>query len=531
MPIVEINNVGRIGLVKDLPTHKLPPEAWTNVTNFHMLEGAARKAEGHEAVYDPPTVDPYGLMFVSVPGNLYWLYMSLLKIYAVDAETEVHYDLTRTTGGDYGADADIGWNGAIIGNIPVLNNGVDAPQMWNPVTTATKMAALSNWPASTTARVIRGFKQFLIALDVTESGTRYPYVMRVSDVADPGTVPGSWDYTDPSKLSIRRALQEGEDFLIDCLDLGETNIIYKEHSAWGMQFVGGQSVWRTFKLPLNFGIMNKNCAAKIPKNRQIVMTDTYDLKVHNGRTEDAVLSARMKRWLEGQLDPTYYTRAYMVTNPFENEVFFCFCSVGNTFPDKAIVWNWEENSIGVQDLDDFMAGAFGFVTTGGAATIDELTMDIDAIDDPIDSGLESRFVRSLLWGKPNASPKLFKGHSTSQFNGVNFTATLERTGLALIGRDRDGNPIVDLNRRKFLRRIIPRIEAAAGTQIQVYAGGQNTIEGSVVWASPKTFTVGTDLWVDVLVSHKLLAVKFETTGSQQWSLHGYDLDIELDGEY
>lgn len=532
MPVISINNVGKFGVVKDLPAHKLPPEAWTDIKNFHMLEGGAKKAAGHEEVYDPPSVSPYGLMFVPEPSNLYWLYMGLAKVYGVDAIAGTHYDLTRATGGDYNADQDIGWNGAVLGNIPVINNGVDDPQMWNPVSTGQKLQALSNWPANTKARVIRGFKQFLIALDVTEGATRYPYIMRVSDVADPGAVPGSWDYSDPANLSIRRALQEGEDFLIDCVPLGDTNIIYKEHSVWGMQFIGGQSVWRTFKLPLNFGIMNRNCAVPIPKGRQLVVTDNYDLVVHNGQTDDSVMSARTRRWLEGQLDPTYYQRSFLAVNPLDNEVFFCFCTVGNSVPTRAIVWNWDTNSIGTQELENFSFGAYGFATTGGAATIDELIMNIDEMDWPIDSGLESRFTRHLLWAKPDAtSPKLFKGHSTAQFNGVNIEAYVERTGLALIGRDRQGNPIVDLERMKFLRRVIPRIEAASGTQVQVYVGSQETIEGAITWQGPYTFTVGIDLWVDTMISSKLLAVRFRTTGNVQWTLHGYDLDIELDGEY
>ena len=531
MPTITINKVGELGIIKDIIPHQLPPEAWSDASNFHMVDGAAVKAAGHQAVYDPPTVSPYGLMFVQLPANLYWLYPGLAKVYVVDAEGGTHTDLTRATGGDYSADADIGWNGGVLGNIPILNNGSDEPQMWNPVNVTQRLQALTNWPASTTCKCMRVFKQFLIAMDVTESGTRYPYIIRVSDVADPGAVPGSWDYTDPSNLSIRRPLQEGEDFIVDGLPLRDTFVIYKEHSVWGMTFIGGQSIWRTFPMFRNFGLMARDCFAQLPQGRHLVATDSYDLRVHNGQVDESILTDKMQKWLEGQMDPQYFQRSYMVKNEIDHEVYFCFVTTGNTLPNKALVWNWRTNTLGIQDLDDFAFGKYGFVTSGGAATIDELTMNIDDMDFPIDSGLESRFTRRLLWAKPNVSPKLFYGHTTSQREGTNFRAFVERTGLAIIGRDQKGRPVVDLKRRKFLSAIYARIEAAAGTVVEIYTGEQATPLGSITWKGPYNFTVGTDEKVDVMASAKLLGVRFETSGSEQWSLHGYDLDIELDGDF
>ena len=407
MAIVPVSNVGKIGVVKDLDANRLPPEAWSDIKNFHMKNGVAIKAKGTQAVYDPPSISPYGLLFVEGATNVYWIYEGLAAVYVVDAETGTHTDITRTTGGAYGADADIGWNGGVLGGIPILNNGVDAPQMWT-VNPATPLTSLTNWPASTTAKCIRAFKQFLVAMDITEGGTRYPYLIRVSDVADPGTVPGSWDYTDPSTLSIRRPLAEGEDFVIDGLGLKDVFYIYKEHSIWGMSFVGGQSIWRTFPVFRNFGIMSRNCVVEIPGGRHLVATDSYDLRIHNGNTDESILESRMQAWLASVIDPSYYQRSFLTTNPLENEAYFAFVTTGYSTPNKLLVWNWKENTVGMQDIDGFSCGAYGFVSSGDGATIDELTMNIDDMDFAIDSGIESRFSRRLIFGKPDAvSPKLY----------------------------------------------------------------------------------------------------------------------------
>jgi len=100
--------------------------------------------------------------------------------------------------GNYSATAAGGWNGGVLGGIAILNNGVDAPQFMGTANDA-KMAALTNWDRTKTCAVMRPFKRFLVALDTTESATRYPFRVRWSHPAEGGTVPTSWNDADATK--------------------------------------------------------------------------------------------------------------------------------------------------------------------------------------------------------------------------------------------------------------------------------------------------------------------------------------------
>ena len=53
----------------------------------------------------------------------------------------------------------------------------------------------------------------------------------------------------------------------------------------------------------------------------------------------------------------------------------------------------------------------------------------------------------------------------------------------------------------------------------------------VTWASPQTFTPGTDIKVDFSVGGKLLAVRFESTADVDWELDGYDIDLAVTGRF
>src|SRR3990167_709378 len=168
--IHNINAMAQYGVLPDIPVTELPLNAWTRVQNVRFRDGAVEKFTGHSEVYTSAVCAPYWLLQVprSTPGTYFWLYAGLTAVGAYDGSS--HADITRAAGA-YTADSIQSWTGAIIEGIPVITNGVDAPQMWNTPALATDLIALSNFPASTTCNVMRSLKRYLVALDVTKTGT------------------------------------------------------------------------------------------------------------------------------------------------------------------------------------------------------------------------------------------------------------------------------------------------------------------------------------------------------------------------
>lgn len=531
MPIVPIENVGRAGLVLDIPAAQLPPEAWTSVLNMRFQDGKVFKSPGNALVYDPPSIAPHSLLYWNTTGGPTWIYAGTTTVYTVSGVTHTNITRYTTTPGDdnYNAGSRPTWTGGILHGVPILNNdgGVDPPQYYNSA--SSRLANLSNWPASTYCKVIRPYGNFLIALWITESGTEYPYMIRWSHPADPGTVPSTWDYTDATKLAGRHTIAESGGFLVESKPLGANNYLYKEDAIWMMQPANLPYVFSFAQVSNSVGALNTNCIAQFYSQHFIVgKTDIY---IFDGVTPRPIMPSRLRSWFFNTLDTAYWDKTFVVPSYATQEMMVFFVEAGNTsgFANKCLIWNWQENTFTVKDMPDIVAGAFGVVETSvtdetydgvGTGTFDA---DNSIFGDPGTSPADLQ----VLLAKNYSSNELIQEYTTYQDRGNGYTSYLERTDLTITGRGRDGAYKSDPSSVKFLRGIYPKIEAADGTVINIYAGASNVPGGGVSWQGPFQYIVGTHVKADFALSGKYLAVKFEDTGSTAWSLTGYDLDLDV----
>ena len=122
-----------------------------------------------------------------------------------------------------------------------------------------------------------------------------------------------------------------------------------------------------------------------------------------------------------------------------------------------------------------------------------------------------------------AADKLYKGDSTDQFDGTSMTTRLERQDIPLGAPDQGTQD--DIAR---IKRIYPRIDGNAA--VNIYVGSQMAPGDAVDYQSPVSFTPGTDRKVDVRRTGNHAAIRFESTGNQEWSLSGYDIEYEIVGK-
>lgn len=528
MPRIEIHEVGRYGVVKDIPAHQLPPEAWSDSRNVRFHERKAEKMLGHENVFGTPVVVPYWAMSAGSAIDVFWMYASLTKMYGTDGTT--HADITRAAGGDYGTLENYLWQGGVLGGIPVITNGVDVPQQWATVGLGTPLTALSNWPATALCKIIRPFKNFLIALNITKSGTEYPHLAKWSHPAVVGAVPSSWDETDETLDAGEVELSDAQaGIILDGMTLGDTFLIYKENSTWGMQFVGGNSIMRFFPLFELSGILAGGCVTSFQNGRRHFVATGEDVIVTNGQELESVIDKREKHFLRTNLDSTNYRRSFVVANPAQDEVWFCFPETGATWPSIALVWHSRDGVLGFRELP----GEIPHIALGPIPGVgSNVTWDLDTEmwDDDTTLWNEQSFIafQQRLLQSNQAQTRLQKLDSTNQFNAVNMTAYLERTGLAMVGKDREGNWKADFSHRKLVKRIWPKME---GGPVDVLIGYQEEWGDTVTWATAQSFDPASQHYLDFSVNGRLIAVRFESDANVEWELHGYDLEIEILGEH
>jgi len=514
--IVTYNNTGEIGVVKDVAPDAIQKNAWSSVQNMVCQDAAIERINGHSENYGTPSIKPYGLFQVTTGTSIYWVYPGLAKAYTVTGSTPVHTDITRVAG-DYTGSSSDRWNGvdSFFGTM-IINNGVDDPQMWAPSTAATALVDLSNWPASTTAKVIREYKNFLVALNVTESGTNKPHRLMWSQPADPGSLPSSWDYTDATKDAGITDIA-GSGILVDCLALGEQNIIYKEGSTSSMQFIGAPQIFRFAPIFTEAGMLAQGCAEEI-NGHHIVLTQG-DLMRHNGVSAESVIDKRMRTWLFKNIDTVNYTKSIVVKSRSRKEVYVLFASSGSNNIDTAVVWDYSTNTLTVKDMPNVLAANSGIIEGASQNTYDTINETYAATSkDYTDTEYTPTMPRLML---ATDDTKLLLDDDGNDFDGSQILAFCEKTslhfGLA--------------QQYKLIKSIRPRFEAATGTQIKIYVGTQALIDSPIDWSDAQVFTVGTDYESYFLKSGRYISIKFETAGGNKWRLNAFDVDIEPQGLY
>lgn len=526
MTLIRVPNAGAVGVNKDLSQHELPINAWTTAQNIRFLDGYAYQFYGHGQVYNGPPVVPHHVLPVVVGTLRYWLYVSLQKAYVVTntAGSPVHTNITRQTASvdvDYAATPN-SWTSTLLGGIPILNPGnkVDPPQTWD-LKTANRMVTLANWPANTFCRALRGYKQYLIALGITKgapgSQVDYPFMVKWSHPADPGSVPASWDITDPTRDAGEVDLAEGYGPIIDGLQLRDSFMIYRQDSVWRMDFVGGTGIFSFKKVLGTSGALNRNCIVELD-GFHLVLTGS-DVIVHDGQTATSVLDKMSRRFLFQNIDTAGVDKCFVFKNPFLNEAFICYPGVGSDYCNQAMVWNYQDKTVSFRDIPNLNHANFG----------------------PVDNGLEGNWAQDnapwasdlTVWNGPDFTPStarvmmgsndqmLFLLDASASFNGSIPQAILERRGLGL-GADEN---------MKTVRGVRPRITGNVGDTVIIQIGSQTDPYTEPVWGPEMTHIIGTTVADDCFVNGRYIAIRYRTGTAYQWRLDSYDLDVEVQGMY
>ena len=521
MALVRVQSIGQYGVMQDLSKHELPINAWTDASNIRFLDGYASQFLGHGEVYGTPSVEPYHILPVIISGARYWLYASLTKIYAVTitAGSPVHTNLTRQTAGNdvnYTATAN-SWTSTVIGGIPILNpgNAVDPPQQWD-LNTANNFQALSNWPSNTYCKSMRSFRNFLVALNITKTTTNYPYMVKWSHPAVPGSVPSSWDHTDPTVDAGEFDLAEGYDQIVDGLALRDSLIIYKEKSVWRLDFAGGSQVMRNQKVMGMSGAMNRNCIVEIDGYHIVLTTD--DIIIHDGNQAYSVLDKMTRRWLFQNIDVDQAHRCFVFKNPFFNEAFICFTSIGGTAPDTAVVYNYKDKTVSKRTLPNIHHANYGqadnSLTGTWSSDGDPWSSDLTTWNGPDQVPNSSR----VLMG--SSDTKLYLLDAASSFAGVPPVSSLERQGLSF------GAP----EKIKLIREIRPRIMGNTGDTVIIEVGSQNDPYETPQYTT-MTHTIGETVSNNCLVAGRYISLKFRSGSAYNWRLDSYDIDLIYKGNW
>lgn len=511
MGINRIDNCG-VGLNSDLTPEELGNGVWTNVENMRFSNGYAERYRGTAQIFDAPSVTPYYIAPYATTSTRYWVHAGLAAVYADDGSTRTDITGTAPTGA-----IDNRWTGGSLNGVFVLNNGVDNPMYWNG-DTATNLATLTGWTGTWKAQVLRPFKNYLIALDISKGAVHYPHMVKWSDIAAPGAIPTSWDETNPALDAGEQDLAETSDLMVDCLPLGDVNVIYKERSMYAMTYVGAPYIFRFQRLPGETGMLSRGCGVNTPLGH-VVLT-AGDVVLNTGSGVESIANGAVRNYIFRNIDSTNYKRAFVTANPQRNEVWICFPYGSSETCNKACVWNWRDKSWGLRNLSNVTYGAFGQFNYSSSTS--SWSSDSDPWSADFTTWAENEYspaeARLLLC---RSTPLITLEDTGTSDLGTQISSQLERTGISM------GDPYSV----KTLSAIYPRIEGNAGEVISIQFGASMYPDSEPEWQTAQSFTIGSSVKVDSFATGRFLAVRFAHADYGVWRMKSFDVDYINSGAY
>jgi len=531
MALIPIDNVGEVGIVKDIDPWQLPPNVWSEGNNVRAEHGAIQKSPGYLEVMEDCPIEPYYITNLEIAGANYWIVGGLAKIYVHNGV--IWTDITRSSGGDYSATAAENWTSTVLGGILIMANGYDDPQFWaltaGVPNVSTAMADLPNWPPSTECFSMRAFRSFLIALNVQTSSANFRNMVKWSTAAASQTYPTSWNATDATVDAGEYSLEDSKGKILDGLPLADSFMIYKEDSTYMMTYVGTPFIFAFRQISPNVGALTKNCVAEYDGGHFVF--GNGDMYINDGQKLTSLLPHKMRDHVFNNISGDDYQKSFVVADYGNTEMWACYVSqsnITNAQCDKALVWNWSNGAFTERDLPNL--GFIGYGTEGnplapGSWNSATTNWNTDTLN--WNQSAASSFFniagKILVMASPT-NTKLFRNETGNTEDETNMNSYIQRTGLTM---DDQGSPNQAMV--KHISAVWPKMKVnpdSADDTVNVYVGQQMSTEEAITWEGPYTFNPDTQSKVPVRVTGKYIGVKFESTTDTTWRLDGYSLDIK-----
>lgn len=519
-----ITDLGLSGLNVDVPPWTLPSSFVTYGDNFRVELNAIAPVRSFSGWGDDKANIPNigSITFVPEATEPYWLMCAREGVYTFDGSD--YHDVTPAVliASPLHEGQEHDWSTCKLGGVVIIynpsigafyqtgasiNSGFD-PLPWD---------AYNKWQdQSVTASVIRSHKTFLFALNLVERGANYGDAYRWSTSADTNGIPFTWDPNEPSGLAGRAQLGGDGGHIVDGLTLRDSFIIYSRNSIDVLDFTGDAFVWRRRELSSSVGLIATDCVVAVHGKHYFISDG--DIKVTDGTNLDSIMHGRIKNMFATRINSEFAHLSYAVSDIVQKEVWFCVPVDSSKFPNKAFIFNWQEESWSVRNMpDECYHTAYGVKH---------------------DNALDWNKIKNEGWDAENVA---WRTYSSTALGSTMVAATTKLLALASATDivppktgfrepthvERISMPIVDHEQICTVSAAYPHMSGHGDVSFRF--GSQMTAGGAVQWNPPVVFTVGEEHKIDVKVTGRYLCWQIEGFEDDDWRLSGIDIVFEHAG--
>lgn len=542
MPVARISGFLQSDTVLDLPAHATALAVVTGGNNYRITNAELQSVPAprdSDFVLNAPS---FWLLAGENADGPWWLSLGAQTIEAIQRGTVV--DVTGAL--VLNTSVVSNWSGGILHGVAVMTNGIDNPVFWAGGDATT----LLNWPpadvTTCTAKVIKSYRNFLVAMNLTENGVEYPELVRWSHPADPGALPTTWEATDPGNDSGRYPLSETPGSIVDGLALGELFLIYKNSSIYAMQFIGGTFIMRFSLFSVEAGALSHNCVVNIGRAHVVLAEDDVVLVSQSG--VESIAHARVRREIFSRITLDNSHRCFVALNRYRSEVWIAIPGSGDAGCDTAFVWNYRENKWQMIELANVVALCFarkqfiGFRYDQASEPYSSIASTYNnAVETYTANGAMYNDFDGVTYNPVSAQQAIFIGarfgERTLQIvdeDDTEFTASLPTTIEHYSYDFASETNTAPADRIKHITRVCPHFtpETLNGTIIQFQIGVQMELHDTINWTPARNFTVGTNKDVFVRKNGRYISWRVSSVaGTELWGLDGMDVLFELGGIY
>lgn len=530
---MQVRSLGQYGIVRDVTPYDLPINAWSGGNNVSFAEGKAKRAPALRVIDGMTPTKPAFLMSAKqANGTTFLVYpddTGVLYKWLGGTETNVT-EPTFTP-----ASSTEPFTGCVLSGVAYINRAGSVPYGYR--SSDATFVEIPAWDSAHMAKVLRKYKDFLIALNLTKSGTEFPRLFKSSHFALNDSFPDSFDATDPTKLAYETEITQIDGPIVDGMALRQSFVIYGETQCALVNFTGGSTVYDIKPLfeDKSGGVINANCVVEV--NGQHYVFGRSDIYTHDGVQKTSIIAGRNQDFVFKNLDRGKTHRFFVFHNEQNNTVNFCYVSVdddvfftGSSGCNKIASYNYINGtwafsdapsihgaaSVNVQQVLTWATVNSTWATIGGnwaqqgSAKFDAVVV---ASQQETELGLDEAKIAAF----DRVDDKSILPFDI--YTEANPPAWLERTGLDLeeLG---DG----DLAAYKLINRLLPQAKTFGDAPLIFKTGRQMTPDGDLEWSEARNFASKTQYKVDVRKGGRYLALRVEMPTVNDFEFSGYDAD-------
>jgi hypothetical protein len=535
MAIVPVRGLGQFGVLTDPDPYDLPPSAFSFAVNTRFRNGHVTRGPLFRNVR---TLDNDSPRFVS--GNLsnsgtYSLFLCYLDgtVSKVIPTAETDYSAS----GYSPSDSEGAWTSTHVADVFYINREDRVP--WSLTSSDSQFHELANWDPAWSCKLLRSCGGALVALNVTQSGSNYPTMVKTSSFPQAGAVPDSWDIGDPASLATENILAEMEGAIIDADNFGNDLFIYGLNETWRMRLLAGSTaVWDYERIFGNHGAINANCSIEVGGQHFVFGPD--DIWTHDGVSQRSICEGKTRDFIYGGLDPSKRTRCFVSYNPRLKQLHFNYCAAdiytpffGTTGCNRSAVYSLVDSTWTFDDLPSVFSGTLG--NLDGSETYASTTATYDMVsgtyldreasfkrapiyvgDDSGSYGLETKMYVQDLYGAP-AYYGTFDADSAA-----NKAMYLERDGIDLdeLGKDLRGYVVC--------QSVYPeaRVDTTSAT-LQIAIGSSDYFGQAAEFGDYVPYNGAEEYKLDFGKSGRYLSMRILYDDYRNCSLSGLDCDFDV----